>query len=210
MQISKEFVVRRPPEQVWALLSEPTEVAGCIPGFELKQELSAGVYAGQFTIRVGPMTARLEGQGTLQTDDAARTGSVEGKGVDRRGGSQASAKLHYGVEPAPDGATIKVVADVVLSGPLAQVGRTGIIEDIADRLTDDFVKQLEARLAEPSAGETPAKEAAAGEAQAGEAQAGEPQAKAATPQEFDVGNALWAGLRRRLCRWWRSLWGGAR
>lgn len=211
MQISKQVFIARPPDQVWEFLSDVPAVADCVPGFELKEEVEPGVYKGMFTVKVGPVTARLEGQGRLETDPEARKGSVEGKGVDRRGGSRATAKLQYGVTSADGGSSIDVLADVTLSGPLAQVGRTGIIEDIADRLTQEFVTELERRLS--AAGEAPAAGEAAGEAAAvapDEATSGSAKAEPPAPaveRSFDAGGALWSSLRGRLLSWLRRLFG---
>jgi len=146
MQIKKNTLVSCPVDTVWELLADVSSVAECIPGFELKEEIEPGVYDGVFTVRVGPIVAKLEGRGHLEIDHAARSGVVEGKGVDRRGGSRAQATLTYCVSAVPQGTSIGVVADVALSGPLAQVGRTGIIDDIADRLTNQFVIEVERRL----------------------------------------------------------------
>jgi carbon-monoxide dehydrogenase small subunit len=181
-------------------------VAECIPGFELGDEIEPGVYKGAFTIRVGPILSKLEGQGTLKTNPKTRTGTVEGKGVDRRGGSRATARLDYSVLAAPEGSKIGVVADITLSGPLAQVGRTGIINDIADRLTEQFVAEVERRLtagAAPSAARSGPADMPAGAA--GPAAPAEPAKK-----EFDVGNAVVSGLLGRVRRFFARLFGRSR
>lgn len=185
MQIKKDALVSCPIDTVWALLADVSSVAECIPGFELKDEIEPDVYNGLFTIRVGPIVARLEGQGSLKIDHATRSGTVEGKGTDRRGGSRAQGKLTYCVSEVPQGTSIGVVADITLSGPLAQVGLTGIINDIADRLANQFVSEVERRLssAEPVEGElNPVDES-------------KPANK-----EFNVGNAVVSGIAGRVQR----------
>jgi carbon-monoxide dehydrogenase small subunit len=185
MQIKKDTLVGCPVDTVWEFLADVSSVSDCIPGFELKDEIEPGVYNGVFTIRVGPIVAKLEGQGSLKIDHSSRSGAVEGKGVDRRGGSRAQAVLTYSVSAVPQGTSITVVADITLSGPLAQVGRTGIINDIADRLTNQFVAEVERRLS-----------------MAGPNEDGSNVGNQAGPsnKEFNVGNAVVSGIAGRVQR----------
>lgn len=51
------------------------------------------------------------------------------------------------------GTQVEVEADITLSGPLAQFGRTGILNDVARELTVQFAANLEAKLADAAATE---------------------------------------------------------
>ncbi|MGD2061361.1 MAG: hypothetical protein PVF87_10880, partial [Acidimicrobiia bacterium] len=46
----------------------------------------------------------------------------------------------------PEGSKVSVDADVTLSGPVAQFGRTGLINEMSKRLIGDFVSCLEGKL----------------------------------------------------------------
>lgn len=197
MKLSKSFCVDGSPDNVWALLSDVKAVAECVPGFELKDEIAPGVYDGQFKVRVGPITAKLAGQGTLELDEENRLGRVEGKGVDRRGGSRVSGVLDYRVSPADRGTEISIDSEIQLSGPLAQVGRTGIIQGIADQLTEEFAANLECRLnsgtnqSVPDAGVG----AQVADNQDGAGQNARPGLECPAPvAEFNVGTAFWSSL----------------
>ncbi|WP_347312090.1 CoxG family protein [Defluviimonas sp. SAOS-178_SWC] len=212
MKIEKKFQVRASPDQVWPLLSDVSAVAECIPGFELKEEVSPGVYDGQFKLRVGPMSATLAGQGMLNLDEQKRIGLVEGKGVDRRGGSRATGKLQYAIAPVSGGTQVSIDADVQLSGPLAQVGRTGIVQDIADQLTAQFAANLEERLnsGAGSTGDASPVGDAATDSDAAPVATDGPTAKSqgarapatdgrrAPADEFNAGSAFWSALLRRI------------
>jgi|AMFO01.1.fsa_nt_gi Uncharacterized conserved protein len=148
MKIRQEITVASDPEVVWRLFEDVPELARCLPGAELTEDRGGGTYAGRVTAKLGPMTATFEGEATVTMDAAARRGSVEGRGVDRRGGSQGRVRMTYEVTPADDGgARIVVDADVLLSGAAAQFGRTGLIDEMSRRLVVDFVACLEAKLA---------------------------------------------------------------
>lgn len=201
MEITRKVSVGKPPDQVWAFLSDVRAVAECVPGLHLLEERADGTYIGTFEVKLGPMSAKLQGEGTLRRDDQTRSGVLEGKGVDRRGGSRVKGVMRYELVEEARGTGIEVHADVMLSGPLAQVGRTGIIEDVARALTSEFAANLEARLGGQS--ESPA--GSPGQ----EAPIIDPsptaQGTKAPPQPFDAGRAVSGALWHRLLEFLRGL-----
>ena len=146
MKISQQFVVAGDPETVWDFFQDVPSVAQCLPGAELKDVEPDGSYNGQLSVKLGPMTATFEGTATVAPDPATKTATIEGKGVDKRGGSRGQVKLDYAVIAAGTGSTVDIDADITLSGPAAQFGRTGLINEISKRLIGDFVDCLEAKL----------------------------------------------------------------
>jgi carbon-monoxide dehydrogenase small subunit len=71
---------------------------------------------------------------------------IEGKGVDRSGGSRGQVKVAYQIAPEGTGSKVGIDADVTLSGPVAQFGRTGLINEMSKRLIGEFVQCLEGKL----------------------------------------------------------------
>lgn len=192
MRIEQQVKTDRPAQEVWTFLADVPAVASCIPGAEIGESLGDDRYRGRFHVKVGPLSAKLEGEGRLTRDDATRSGTIEGKGVDRRGGSRVSATMSYRVVDQPAGALVDIAADVTLAGPLSQIGRTGLIEDVAKRLTEDFSAALGQRLA---AGTEPVPVAPA---------AAQPT-EAAQPVQFDAGSVLRQSLWKRLRAFFRRL-----
>jgi hypothetical protein len=76
--------------------------------------------------------------------------------VDKRGGSQARGQIVYQLAPEGDGTAVELVQNVTLSGPLAQFGRSGVIEDINAQMTRQFANCLAANLSLTTAGDEPA------------------------------------------------------
>ena len=146
MKITQEFVVPRPSEVVWDFFQDVPSVAQCLPGAELAGQNDDGAYEGQLSGKMGPMTATFEGTATVTADAESRTATIEGKGVDRRGGSRGQVKVSYAVIPEGTSTKVTVDADITLSGPAAQFGRTGLINEMSKRLIGDFVSCLEAKL----------------------------------------------------------------
>ncbi len=146
MRISQEFVVARSPDVVWQFFQDVPSVAQCLPGAELTGRTEDGAYEGTLSSKLGPMTAAFEGKATVTTDEASRSATIEGKGVDKKGGSRGQVKVEYSVKPDGAGSRVSVDANIQLSGPAAQFGRTGLINEMSRRLIEDFVSCLEAKL----------------------------------------------------------------
>lgn len=159
MKIEQEFVVARPPADVWEFFQDVPAVAQCLPGAELAGQSEDGSYAGTLSVKLGPMTAAFEGKATIDPDEDNRTATIDGKGVDKKGGSRGQVKVVYTIAEDPAGSKVNVDADVTLSGPAAQFGRTGLINEMSKRLINDFVSCLEGKLEATSEEEAEAIEA---------------------------------------------------
>lgn len=146
MNITQEFSVALSPDVVWNFFQDVPAVAQCLPGAELTGQSEDGSYGGQVSVKLGPMAATFEGNATVTPDPGTRTARIEGKGVDKKGGSRGQVKVEYSVAPVESGSRVTVDADVTLSGPAAQFGRTGLINEMSKRLISDFVECLESKL----------------------------------------------------------------
>jgi carbon monoxide dehydrogenase subunit G len=150
MNIKQEFVVARPTNVVWDFFQNVPDVAQCLPGANLMGQADDGSYEGNLSVKLGPMAAAFEGTCVVVPDHAALTATIEGKGVDKKGGSRGQVKVVYTITPQGAGSKVLVDADVNLSGPAAQFGRTGLINEMSKRLIGEFVDCLEAKLAAPT------------------------------------------------------------
>lgn len=150
MKITKEFTVARPVQTVWDFFQDVPEVARCLPGAELLSDDGDGKYTGKVSVKLGPLSATFDGSAQVSADEAARSGSINGKGTDRRGGSRGSVKVLYTLKPAaedPASTAVDIDADVTLSGAAAQFGRGGLITEMSNRLIGEFVTCVEGKLA---------------------------------------------------------------
>jgi carbon monoxide dehydrogenase subunit G len=161
MNIDHEFTVGRAPDVVWVFFQDVPSVAQCLPGADLLGQSEDGSYEGKLSVKLGPMAASFEGKATVTPDAGSMSATIEGKGVDRSGGSRGQVKVKYVIVPDGSGSKVSVNADVTLSGPVAQFGRTGLINEMSKRLIGEFVACLEAKLGAET-------EAEAADIQAGE------------------------------------------
>ena len=146
MKITQEFEVASSAEAVFRFFQDVPAVVQCMPGAELTEDRGDGEYTGKISVRLGPMTAGFEGQATVTSDATNHTGHIAGKGVDRRGGSRGQVAVDYAVSATDGGSAVSVDADIKISGAAAQFGRTGLLNQISQRLIQDFVNCLEAKL----------------------------------------------------------------
>lgn len=146
MKISQEFVVERPPAEVWTFFQDIPAVAQCLPGASLEAQNEDGSYEGNLAVKLGPMTAVFEGKCVITPDEPNLSAKIEGKGVDKKGGSRGQVSVVYDLDDDPAGCKVVIDADVTLSGPAAQFGRTGLISEMSKRLIGDFVTCLEGKL----------------------------------------------------------------
>ena len=148
IEIRQSFVIARPPREVWRFLADVERVVPCMPGATLTGS-RGDRWQGQIAIRLGPIVAAFNGEARIIRDDAAQRGIILGAGWDRLSASRANAELEYALTAAQSGAATRVDITVraLLLGPLAQFGRSAIVQELAARLSDMFARRLERRLA---------------------------------------------------------------
>jgi carbon-monoxide dehydrogenase small subunit len=144
----QRFTVAHPPEKVWAFFGRPAEVAACLPGAALTGEPTGDHVAGKLRVKAGPIAAEFSGSADIERDVAHYAGMIRGQGRDSRSGSATRGEIAYRLSPEDGGAATRVDVTVgyTLTGMLAQFGRSGLIHDVANRLTAAFARNLEARL----------------------------------------------------------------
>ncbi|HEY7564736.1 MAG TPA: SRPBCC family protein [Acidimicrobiia bacterium] len=150
MQISQEFTVARSVGQVWEMFQDIAAVAQCLPGATLNEDRGNRVYSGSVAVKLGPIAAKFEGEASVTPDPPSHSAVIEGKGVDKRGGSRGQVRVTYRLAGEGSNTRVTIDADISLAGPAAQFGRTGLVNEMSRRLIADFATCLEAKLAAPN------------------------------------------------------------
>ncbi len=147
VELQQSFVVPFPRADVWRFFADLGHVTRCMPGARLTTPVQGGRAEGEVTVKLGPIVSAFQGVLDVARDDAAFRGTVRGAGRDSRSPSSARAIIRYSID-APDvsSSQVGVTVKFLLSGPLAQFSRGGLVKDIADQLTRVFARNLEARL----------------------------------------------------------------
>ena len=153
MLIKNEFQVAAPVDKVWQFFGDIPQVAGCLPGTELTEDLGDDKYAGRVAVRMGPVRLQFAGKADItERDEAAKRVVVNASGAEEKGRGQASMVVTAKLAPAGRGTTVSVTQDLQLSGAAAQYGR-GMISDVSAVLMRDFSVNLADRIDRAERGE---------------------------------------------------------
>lgn len=144
MDIHKTFTVAVPPEKTWAVLTDLSRVANCMPGANLTDVDDDGVYHGTVDVKMGPASMAFQGRASFDELDAVtKTMAVTATGTERRGRGGVQAHIKATLAPESDATRVDVVATLDMSGTIAQLGRRGgILEDVSEELIAQFVADL--------------------------------------------------------------------
>ena len=146
MLIKNEFEVAEPVEKVWQFFDNIPQVAACLPGAELTEDLGDDKYKGTVAVRMGPVRLQFAGTADItERDEAARRVVVHASGADEKGRGQASMVVTATLTRAARGTTVGVTQDLQLSGAAAQYGR-GMIGDVTAVLMRDFSANMQDRI----------------------------------------------------------------
>nr|MDT0657693.1 SRPBCC family protein [Micromonospora sp. DSM 115978] len=160
MRLDNEFVVPRPVDEAWAVLTDVELIAPCLPGAQLT-EVTGDDYHGNVKVKVGPVVAQYAGVARFrELDAAAHRAVLEAKGKERNGRGMASALVTAELLAEGEQTRVRVGTDLTISGPLAQFGR-GAIAEVSGRLLNQFVDRLrDTVLAQPRSADPAATSAA--------------------------------------------------
>ena len=167
MLIRNGFDVGEPVEKVWQFFDNIPQVATCLPGTELTEDLGNDKYAGRVAVRMGPVRLQFAGTAEItERDEAARRIVVHAAGAEEKGRGQASMVVTATLARSGRGTRVDVGQDLQLSGAAAQYGR-GMISDVTSVLMHDFAVNLQDRIERIERGESAEQIAAAAATPAG-------------------------------------------
>jgi uncharacterized protein len=161
MLIKNDFEVAEPVEKVWQFFDDIPQVAACLPGAEITEDLGGEKYAGRVAVRMGPVRLQFAGTAEItERDEAARRVVVHAAGAEEKGRGQASMVVTATLSRVSGGTKVDVTQDLQLSGAAAQYGR-GMISDVTSVLMRDFSANMQDRIERIERGESPEQIAAA-------------------------------------------------
>lgn len=165
MELSHDFIVPASVDQAWETFMDLERVGGCFPGAQVTSATADG-FSGTVKVKLGPIALQYAGSGSfLERDDAAHRAVIEAKGKDKRGNGTAGATVTLQLAPSGEGTRVDVTTELSITGKPAQFGR-GVMQDVSDKLLQQFVGCIESQFAPAEAEAEPVVEAAA-EAPAG-------------------------------------------
>ena len=146
MLIKNDFEVAQPVEKVWEFFGDIPQVATCLPGAELTEDLGGEKYKGQVAVRMGPVRLQFAGTAEIaERDEAAKRLVLNAAGAEAKGRGQASMVVTATLVRSGRGTKVNVSQDLQLSGAAAQYGR-GMISDVTSVLMRDFAATMQDRI----------------------------------------------------------------
>ncbi|HEY2813372.1 MAG TPA: SRPBCC family protein [Acidimicrobiales bacterium] len=161
MLITNDFEVVEPVDKVWQFFDDIPQVASCLPGAELTDDLGDDKYKGKVAVRMGPVKLQFAGTAQItERDDAAKRIVVDAAGADEKGRGQAAMVLTAQLASTARGTKVQVAQELQLSGAAAQYGR-GMISDVTTVLMRDFASNMQSRITAIERGDSAAQAASA-------------------------------------------------
>jgi aerobic carbon-monoxide dehydrogenase small subunit len=174
------FIVSHPPGRVFAMFDDVAAVAACLPGASLTAPPTPQRIEGAIRVKIGPIAATFLGAARVERNPDHLSGRIIGIGNDRRSRSSTQGEIRYRLVPIDGGAATRVDLSIgyTLTGMLAQVGRPGLVRDLAARLIAEFAVNLDRRMSDKSIGDA-----------------------VATPADLSGMSLVFGVLRARVARW---------
>ena len=152
--ISEQTLIPAPLGVVWPLLSDPAEVAACIPGAQLAPSTGDGLWRGSIKVKFGPTIAAFRGEAKLDYDHDAHRCSIEGRGIDQRGASRALANGEVLAAAEGNSTRLTVNGGFTVTGPLETFANAGGVH-VARALLAEFANNMANRAMAAAPAATP-------------------------------------------------------
>jgi len=112
MLIKNDFEVAEPVDKVWQFFDNIPQVAACLPGAELTEDLGDDKYKGRVAVRMGPVRLQFGGTAEItERDEAAKRVVVHAAGAEEKGRGQASMVITAALTQAGRGTKVAVAQD---------------------------------------------------------------------------------------------------
>ena len=145
--ITKNFTIEEPIDKVWAGLSNPMEISGCVPGASITEQIDDNNYKGEVSLKFGPVKSKYDGQITIdEMDNDNYQMKLIGKGLDSKGKGSAEMTMNGTAKSIDNGTEVDFVMVVTIQGTLAQFG-SRLINDVSAQLMNQFVDNFKNMLA---------------------------------------------------------------
>jgi len=153
--LDQRFTLPHPPAKVFAMFDDIVGIAACLPGVSLTAPPKPERIEGVIRVRLGPIAAAFEGAARVERDPATLSGCIVGIGTDQRSHSATQGEIRYRLVPLEGGTATVVELSIgyTLTGMLAQVGRPGLVRDLARRLVAEFAGNLDRHMSGAPSGQ---------------------------------------------------------
>ncbi len=145
MQINGSVTIQAPRKKVWDFLTDPNQLAQCVPGIESVEEIEKlKKYRGVVSVGLGSVKAKFSGEVDILELDEPNFAKLKAHG--KATGSAADAVSEMKMSDTPDNATlVEWTADINVSGQLASLVSRLMIP-VSQKLAGVFYDEVKKRI----------------------------------------------------------------
>lgn len=153
MKLEHAFEVPASPKQTLELMLDAERVVPCMPGAKLVEVVDDDTWKAAMGVKLGPVSLQFLVDVTLlERDESSNTVTLGVSGRDTRGKGGADGTVVSVLTPEGTGTRVAMQTDLRFSGQVAQLGRPGVVQDVSNKLVDQFAACIKAQLStEPAA-----------------------------------------------------------
>jgi carbon monoxide dehydrogenase subunit G len=150
MRLEGTIDIAAPPEEVWAVMIDPRDLAACVPGVNDVRQVDARTFEGSVRASVGPIDGDFSFRSVLAEMAYPHELVVDVDGTDSVTKSRVFAHIEAGLTTVDDeSTTLAYRATITTKGRLAIIGDM-VLRATAGVMIGQVTKCLRARLETPA------------------------------------------------------------
>ena len=147
VKLEHAFEVPASPKQTLELMLDAERVVPCMPGAKLVEVVDDATWKAAMGVKLGPVSLQfLVDVKLLERDESSNTVTLGVSGRDTRGKGGADGTVISVLTPEGTGTRVAMETDLRFSGQVAQLGRPGVVQDVSNKLVDQFASCIKAQL----------------------------------------------------------------
>jgi carbon monoxide dehydrogenase subunit G len=135
MKIEGEYAFDGPREAVWELVRDPEVIATLLPGTQSVNKVSESEYAGEMTLRIGPLSGAFAGKLIVSDEVPPESCTLTVEGDGKIGFLKGTGDIEL-TEQGEQATLMKYVGEVQVGGKVASVGQR-----LFDTVSKGMIKQ---------------------------------------------------------------------
>ena len=146
MKIEETFSVAAPIDRVWQFITDPEQVAPCVPGCQSYEVLGPKEYKASVKVAVGPIKTTFNVTVELTTQDAPTFLASTTRGEEGSRASTVTAQNELRLVSTGDQSTeVSYLSEISVVGRLGKFG-LGMMKKKAQQLGGEFGEQFRTRV----------------------------------------------------------------
>jgi carbon monoxide dehydrogenase subunit G len=148
--LEKSFRVNRERDVVWRFLTNPANVAACLPGARLVQVLDERTFEGEVVLKLGPFGLVFRGLARFtELDPDTRHARLEASASELKGWGDGEMWMRSRLLSEGGATRIELEQSFQVSGRLSGIVATGLLRRAADYVLTRFAACVRSRIEKP-------------------------------------------------------------